>query len=396
METPADDRFDPALLAELRLASVSGVGPRLRVRLIEALGSARAALGACAADLRRVDGVGPVLAQAIAAAPDDASAASMLAEGLAAGIRPLLVDGGEYPDALREIADPPPVLYCKGNVLAEDARAVAIVGTRRATRYGLQQAERIAGDLARAGVTVVSGLARGIDAAAHRGAMAAGGRTLAVLAGGLLRIYPPEHRGLADEVARQGALLAESPPRMPPMSGSFPQRNRVISGLSRVVVVIEAAERSGALITARHAAEQGRDAMALPGPVDSPQSRGCHLLIQEGAKLVRHADDVLDELDGLPLAERLIAAERKAEGRHAPRSVPDAGRREAPRVLFATTRDLSEVERAVLAAVTDAPTTIDAIIDATDLPAERVLAALMLLETGGELRRLSGAVVARR
>jgi DNA processing protein len=276
---------------------------------------------------------------------------------------------------------------------------VAIVGTRRATRYGLKHAEQLAADLARAGVTVVSGLARGIDGAAHRGALNAGGRTLAVLAGGLLRIYPPEHRGLADDVAAQGALLAESPPRVPPMSGSFPQRNRVISGLSRVVVVIEAAERSGALITARHAAEQGRDAMALPGPVDSPQSRGCHLLIQEGAKLVRHADDVLEELDGPPLAERLIAAERRSEGtakRPKPAASRAAPRRDEPRVLFATTRTLTEAERLVLAAVGDAPTTIDAIIDATELPAERVLSALLMLETGGELRRLSGALVARR
>ena len=182
-----------------------------------------------------------------------------------------------------------------------DALSIGIVGTRHATQYGLRQAERLAGSLARAGLTIVSGLARGIDAAAHRGALAAGGRTLGVLASGVLNIYPPEHDQLANEVAACGALLSEQPARSAPLAGTFPQRNRLISGLSLGVIVVEAAERSGALITARHAMEQGREVFAMPGNVDSRCSHGCHRLIRDGAKLIETADDVLEELG--PLVE---------------------------------------------------------------------------------------------
>ena len=169
----------------------------------------------------------------------------------------------------------------------DDALAIGIVGTRHGTQYGLRQAERLAGGLARAGLTVISGLARGIDAAAHRGALAAGGRTIAVLASGVLNIYPPEHDKLAEEVAAHGALVSESPPGGEPLAGMFPQRNRLISGLSLGVIVVEAAERSGALITARHAMEQGREVFAVPGNVDSRASRGCHRLIRDGAQAGR-------------------------------------------------------------------------------------------------------------
>ena len=194
-------------------------------------------------------------------------------------------------------ADPP--LRPRGRSSRRDALAVAIVGSRKCTPYGLRIAERLGHSLGRVGLTVVSGLARGIDAAAHRGALEAGGRTIAVLANGLAEVYPPEHEGLAREVAASGAVISELPMRQEPLAGLFPQRNRIISGLSLGVVVVEATPRSGSLSTARHAMEQNREVFAVPGPVDSLASRGCHRLIRDGARLVETVDDILEELGPL-------------------------------------------------------------------------------------------------
>ncbi len=252
--------------------------------------------------------------------------------------------------------------------------AVAIVGTRHATRYGIAQAERLAASLVRTGFTVVSGLARGIDAAAHRGAMEAGGRTIAVLASGLLNIYPPEHVKLADEVAEAGYLLSESPPRMPPLSGAFPQRNRIISGLTLGTIVIEAAERSGALITARHAYEQGREVFAVPGPIDSRVSRGPHALIKDGAKLVESIDDVLAELG--PLAENIQ-------------------REDGTLLTKPAELTLNEIEQQVLAAIDGSAITIDDVAKASGLPIHRVLSTISVLEMRRLVRRVSGTQVVR-
>jgi DNA processing protein len=251
---------------------------------------------------------------------------------------------------------------------------VAIVGTRHATRYGLQQAERLAGSLARTGFTVVSGLARGIDAAAHRGAIAAGGRTIAVLASGLLEIYPPEHEELAGSVAENGYLLSESPPRMAPLSGAFPQRNRIISGLSLGTIIVEAPDRSGSLITARHAYEQGREVFAVPGQVDSRMSRGCHALIRDGAKLVESIDDVLAELG--PLAENI----ERDDGTFITR----------PAELV-----LNEIEQKVLAAIDTMPTSVDGVAVRCDLPIQRVLSTVSVLEMRRLVKRVSGTQVCR-
>jgi DNA processing protein len=205
-----------------------------------------------------------------------------------------------YPASLATIDDAPHLLFVKGTLDANEEKVIAIVGSRSCTSYGRRLAERMGHDLARAGWTVVSGLARGIDGCAHRGALQANGHTVAVLAGGLSKIYPPEHAELAAEVANSGALISESCMLMEPMATLFPARNRIISGLSRAVVVIEAAEKSGALITARLAAEQGREVFAIPGAVDSPASAGTHQLLRKGAKIARHADDVLEDLQALP------------------------------------------------------------------------------------------------
>jgi DNA processing protein len=203
---------------------------------------------------------------------------------------------GRYPENLREITTPPERLYVRGRFADEDALAVAIVGSRAATSYGLAVAERLAADLAARGVTVVSGLARGIDSAAHRGALRAGGRTIAVLGSGVDVIYPPENRRLAGEIASHGAVVSQFEPGTRPLSGHFPARNRVIAGLALAVVVVEAAEKSGSLITAGLAGEMGREVMAVPGLLTSAQSVGAHRLIQDGAALIQGWEDVVSQL----------------------------------------------------------------------------------------------------
>jgi len=206
----------------------------------------------------------------------------------------LAADG--YPAWLRAIADPPAVLYCDGRIEPRDRQAVAIVGARAASPYGLRVTETLARELSGAGFTIVSGLARGIDAAAHRAALDAGGRTIAVLGCGLDVTYPPEHGRLREEIAQCGAVLTEFPAGTPPKPSHFPQRNRIISGLSLGVVVVEAAEDSGSLITARLALEQGREVFAVPGSIDAPLSHGPHGLLKQGAKLVETVDDIVEEL----------------------------------------------------------------------------------------------------
>lgn len=202
----------------------------------------------------------------------------------------------DYPDELKSIYDPPPVLYVKGSLLGEDSLSVAVVGSRKCSLYGLKQAERLAYELASRGITVISGLARGIDSAAHRGAIKAGGRTIAVTGSGFRTSYPPGSERFEEEIASHGAVITEFPSYMKPLKGNFPRRNRIISGLSKGVVVVEAAQRSGALITADFALEEGREVFAVPGPIDSVSSRGANSLLKAGAKLVTCVEDILDEL----------------------------------------------------------------------------------------------------
>jgi DNA processing protein len=280
----------------------------------------------------------------------------------------------EYPKPLVELHNPPTILFKQGQFLETDTLAIAIVGTRHATPYGKRVAEQLARGLASAGYTIVSGLARGIDAAAHKGAIEAGGRTIGVLASGLLNIYPAEHVKLAQQVRDQGALVSESAPNHPPKSGSFPQRNRIISGLSLGTIVIEAAQRSGALITARLAMEQGREVFAVPGPIDSRVSKGCHELIKDGATLVGSIDDILEQLG--PLAKPIES--KDGEKIHHPGELK-----------------LNEQEMLVLNSIPQMPIEIDAIVDATELPIARVLSTISVLEIRRLIRRISGTQVAR-
>ena len=248
-------------------------------------------------DLQRVHGIGPVLARRIAAACRDET---LLEQELTlvrrAGVTLVTLEDAEYPKRLREIYDPPPVLYVRGAVSSLNDVAVAVVGSRRASRDGVKTAERLSYDLAACGITVISGLARGIDGAAHRGALKAQGRTLAVLGCGLARVYPPEHARLAGEIAERGAVISEYPMRTAPLAQNFPRRNRLISGLSLGVVIVEAAQKSGALITADCALEQGREVFAVPGPITRVTSEGTHALLKQGARLVTSVEDILEEL----------------------------------------------------------------------------------------------------
>ncbi|MFQ5734943.1 MAG: DNA-processing protein DprA, partial [Planctomycetaceae bacterium] len=263
----------------------------------------------------------------------------------------------------------------RGTLEPADAVAVAIVGSRRCTLYGRQQAERLAAGLANAGVTVVSGLARGIDGTAHQAAIDAGGRTLAVTATGLATVYPPEHADLAEEITRRGAVVSEFPLDQAPTPGLFPQRNRIISGLSLGVVIVEAARRSGALHTARHAMEQGREVFAVPGRIDSAASDACHDLIRDGATLVRNVDDILDELG--PLIQP-VATESHGE-LHTPREL-----------------SLSEQERAILGLITSEPQHVDEVLRASEIESSRTLATITVLEMKRLVQRMPGGYLTRR
>lgn len=366
MPPPADAELNALLTLHL----LPGLGPRLTAALLEKFGSAVAVLQATQHELADVPYLGSRLAANMQAAIRAADVAGEWARIEQHGVHLLARGRDDYPKPLAEIHGPPPLLYVRGALLPKDANAVAVVGSRHPTPYGKRIAERLAGDLARAGVTIVSGLARGIDAAAHRGALQAGGRTLAVLAGGLARIYPPEHKGLAEEVAARGAVLSEALMDQEPLAALFPGRNRIISGLSRGVVLVEAAERSGALITADHAADQGRIVFAVPGPVDSPASAGTNNLLRQGATLIRGADDVLEELGGLPAAP----------GTPAP----------APAV------ELDESQRRVWDFLADGPKHLDVIARALQLGVPQLTGLLLPLEMKKVVRRLPGNQYERR
>lgn len=265
-----------------------------------------------------------------------------------------------YPRLLKEIPDLPPLVYVRGQILPQDEMAVAVVGTRRPTPYGRQAAEELSGELARSGVTVISGLARGIDALAHRAALTAGGRTIAVMASGPDVIYPREHRQLALDICTAGALITEYPIGVQPRGDYFPRRNRIMSGISLGVLVVEGGMESGAMITARLAMEQNREVMAVPGSVFSPQSKGPHSLLQDGAKLVRSAQDVLEELN-------LSMVPQKVEARE--------------------TIEATDTETVILRYLTQEPLHVDEVCRASGLPVSAVSSILAMLELKGLARQ---------
>jgi len=356
----------------VRLHLAQGVGSVIYARLIEHFGDVAAVFDAGVRGVCAVEGVGRRTAEAIFTVDDDAACAE-IAAAEAAGARIIPFGDEAYPVALANIPDPPAVLYVRGGLEAADAVALAVVGSRRCTYYGAEQAERFGGLLGRAGVTVVSGGARGIDTAAHRGALAAGGRTIIVAGCGLDHVYPQENRSLFDRIVEEGrgAIVTSLPMGTEVTPANFPRRNRIISGLSQGVLVIEAARRSGSLITARFAGEQGRQVYALPGRVDSPFSEGTHELIRDGAVLARNLDDILEHLEtlGEVLAENLPA--------------------ESPPVVNV---DLDGLESAIAAAVGTEALSIDQIVAAVGRPAHEVIAAMTTLTIKGVVNSRPGNV----
>ncbi len=361
--TPEEQR---ALVA---LMHVPGVGPARVAALVQHFGAAAAVMSAPARALRQVDGVGPQTARAIAAFDDPEAVEAQLRRAEQAGATLVTRWDAAFPPRLRQIYDPPVALWMRGALVEADARALAVVGTRRCTDYGLRQAERFAEGLVQAGFTVVSGLAYGIDAAAHRGALEAGGCTLAVLGSGVDRIYPRRHTRLARRITEQGALLSEYALGAAPDAPNFPRRNRIISGLTLGTLVVEAHATGGALITARLAVEQNREVFAVPSAAHSEAGTGTNRLIQRGhAKLVLTVEDILEELNVDPVEEEPSDGEAIAD----------------------PPPDLNGPERALWEALGPEPLHIDLLCERTGLDASSALVYLLSLEFKGLVRQMAG------
>ena len=371
---------DQLLLDRIKLSVVPGLGPVLRQRLIYEFGSVSKIFEQSVSSLQSIHGVGNHLASAISSSRTSTKPSRILDECKQHGINILLDTDPEFPELLSHIPDPPDMLFIRGTFEPCDRLAIAVVGARHATTAGQRITKTFANGLARAGLTIVSGLARGIDAAAHHEAIRAGGRTIAVLGSGLRNIYPREHARFVEEIIQHGCAISEVPPSTPPQAAAFPRRNRIVSGLCVGTLVIQASERSGALITARLAGEQGRDVFAIPGPIECRMSAGCHSLIRDGVTLVTCVDQILDELG--PLYKKATCTSR-------------------PEVHHPAERKLNEFERNVLAAIDatsnqNKSTTIDAVVEYTNLEASRVLAACSALEIHRITIRFPGNIIERR
>ena len=362
------------LLDLIALNGTAEIGPATFLRLLEHFGSTKKILEASNEELLKVESMRAQAAANIRKSREIFDPEKELKQCEKLGLRVLPCTSVEYPASLKKINDPPIVLYVKGEVRPADSLAIAVVGSRQASYYGKRQSESLSFALAQIGITVVSGLARGIDAFAHEGAMKAHGRTIAVVGSGLADPYPRENRALADRIAECGAVVSEFPLDFPVRAENFPRRNRIIAGLSLGVVVVEAALRSGSLITARWAAEQGKDVFAVPGNVDSPSSRGCHQLLKDGAKLVEDVGDILEELG--PLVEAIVFRDESA--------LKDSATGPAMKLA------LSENESKVYAALSTEPMNVEEIIDLSGLSVQAVSAALSLLVLKRFATRLPG------
>lgn len=371
MSTTDPQHLEAAACADIRdwlaLVSLPGLGPALIQRLLAAFGSPKAVLAAGRA-VAHADGIGPKLATLFSNQAVLAQARSWAAKeqerAAAAGVRLLSCFDPLYPPLLRTIHDPPVLLWCRGDLACLQKTAVALVGSRSASGYGRNVSFQFARQLVQAGFTVVSGMAEGIDGQAHAGALAAGGRTVAVLGCGADVVYPRFHSRLYGQILAQGLIVSEYPLGTPPEGFRFPARNRIISGLSLGVIVVEAAARSGSLITARMALEQNREVFAVPGRIDSPQSEGAHRLIQQGAHLVHSFEDILAELPGIGGGDKPAAP-----------SLPD---------------DLPAAERSVLALLADCPADIEELTAKSGLPVSELHGLLLALELKGLIRQLPG------
>jgi len=387
----------------LWLAELPGLNNQSRLALLRHFGSPEDIFFADREELLLAEDV-PANQAELALNHELAAADSILADCERLGQRVMTIQDAEYPQRLRNIYDPPLVLYVKGRMPAIDEEAaVAVVGTRKCTPYGIASAERLSQELASCGAVVVTGLAKGVDAAAARGALRAGGRVVGVTGNGLDVYYPRESRDLYDDTAASGVLLSEYPPGSEPERHHFPVRNRIISGLSAAVLVVEAPERSGALITAGLALDQGRDVFAVPGPISAPASVGCNQLIRDGAGLAACGWDILQHYEarfpdklrpagGHPEWTPLSARGREsAKPQSKPEEAPkeEASKAEAPRTI--TPEGLTDDQITLLRALElEAPIQVDDLIQTTGIPARRVSSALTMLEIDGCVRQHSG------
>lgn len=364
----------------LALNSIPDVGFVRINNLAKRFGGIKQIFGAGRSELEEVEKIGPKIAAAIMNCDKENALGREMELIERYGVKVISCFDEAYPANLKEIYDPPVILYVKGELKDDDRYSIGIVGSRHASRYGLQTAERLGRELAARGITVVSGLARGIDAAGHRGALKANGRTIAVLGSGLANIYPEEHMGLADEIAGAGAVVSEFPMATEPYKDNFPRRNRIISGLSLGVIVVEAAKNSGALITTDFALEQGRELFAVPGQACSATSAGTNMLIRQGAKLVESADDVIEELGDVIKGHMKAAAPKELQ---------------ASKGIQAS-KGLNGSEEKVFGRLSDAPVSIDEIVDETELPVAEAMDCLTRLELKGIVAQLPGKSYIRK
>jgi DNA processing protein len=377
----------------LTLSMTQNIGPILARRLIEATGSAAAACNANANVLRQIEGIGANKSTTIAASLQE-SAKGVDAEmqrAAAVGAHIICPEDDTYSLLLKTIPDPPLVLYVKGTLEPRDLHAVAIVGSRRCSFYGREQAERFGALLGGAGVTVISGGARGIDTAAHRGAMShPHGRTIAVLGSGVNITYPPENLSLFEQITGRGAVISEYPIDTPPLADNFPKRNRIVSGMSRGVLVVEADERSGALITARQAGvDQGRPVFALPGRVDNKLSIGPHQLIRDGATLVTKLEDILEDLG--PLPDEALEESRTVPAVETAAIAPATAPLDEPDLLAT----LSAQQQTLIRHLSSEAISIDAIVDRSGLDVSAVMRELTFLSLKGFVKRTEGQAYRR-
>ena len=376
----------------LRFHLVPDVGPVRMRKLLDHFGEPDAVFGASRGELQRVDGIGPKIADSIIEHRDGAAAGREVDRAAAAGVRIVCPADPEFPVPLRHITDPPTCLYVRGTLEPADSVAIAIVGTRKCSYYGREQALRFGELLARAGFTVVSGLARGVDGHAHRGALQAGGRTIAVLGNGLPAIYPPEHEQLAMDIVKNGAVVTESPMGSAPSTESFPRRNRLIAGLAIGTLIIEAGKQSGALITARLAIEYNREVFALPGRVDQPElTAGVNRLIRDGhAKLVTSLDDILDELGSVGETMRKEAEQAQIQVPSASGALNSHVSSDPLQISFIA-KDLLPIEKRLLEILAQDVFDTDQLAEASSFPVHEVIGALTALELKGKVTRLPGS-----
>ncbi|MGB0152729.1 MAG: DNA-processing protein DprA [Verrucomicrobiales bacterium] len=364
--------------AFLALNLLPGIGPIRVHRLLEAFSQPQDILSTSEKDLQQIPGIGREMARSIRDWENLIDLAEEQRRMADHGITTITLEDSHYPPALREIHDPPFLLYVKGQIEPCDAAAVGVVGSRRMTHYGREQARKLSFQLARAGFTIISGLARGIDTAAHEAALAAEGRTIAVLGSGIGNIYPAENDVLANRIAENGAVISEFPVLYVPDKQSFPLRNRIVSGMSEGLLVIEAPGRSGSLITANQALEQGRTVFAVPGPIDRPTSEGCNRLIRQGATLVTTARDVIDDLStGLNSLNLGFAAPEHPSEHPSEKPSP-------------TLESLDDQQTRILEELEKGEQTIDTISEAISVPAGAVSASLLQLEMKSLVKQLPG------